>query len=88
MKLALRVSLLCVIATPLAARHAVVNVSGGETLETISQRYYGNAGLAASLRTHNSLPGEPTAGRDPTPTKPPSSVTPSATRSRTPVARR
>lgn len=62
MKLALRVALLCVIATPLAARHAVVSVSGGETLETISLRYYGNAGLAASLRTHNSLPGEPTAG--------------------------
>lgn len=62
MKHALWVALLCVIASPLAARHAVVNVRGGETLETIALRYYGNAGLAASLRTHNSLRGELTSG--------------------------
>ena len=58
MKLAFQVALLCVIASPLAARHAVVNTNGEDTLESIALRYYGNAGLAASLQTHNSLPGK------------------------------
>ena len=62
MKLAFQVALLCVISSPLAARHAVVNTDGGETLESIALRYYGNASLAASLQTHNSLPGELSAG--------------------------
>lgn len=62
MKLALPVALLCVIASPLAARHAVVKVRGGETLETIALRYYGSADLSVSLATHNSLQGELTSG--------------------------